>query len=63
MDKPLVGYDHIAAHLYACRLADPQRMRYPCVGLVASGGHTSLLHVSSPLDYERLGGTIDDAIG
>lgn len=63
MDKPLVGYDHIAAHLYACRLAAPQRMRYPCVGLVASGGHTSLLHVSSPLDYERLGGTIDDAIG
>ena len=63
MEKPLVGYDHIAAHLYACRLAEPQRMRYPCVGLVASGGHTSLLHVTSPLEMERLGGTIDDAIG
>ncbi len=62
-DRPLIGYDHIAAHLYACRLADPHRMRYPCVGLVASGGHTSLLHVTSPLTMERLGGTIDDAIG
>ena len=62
-DLPLIGYDHIAAHLYACRLADPQRMRYPCVGLVASGGHSSLLHVTSPLKMERLGGTIDDAIG
>ena len=63
LEKPLIGYDHIAAHLYACRLADPSRIRYPCVGLVASGGHTSLLHVTSPLDMDRLGGTIDDAIG
>ena len=59
---PLVGYDHIAAHLYACRLADPDLV-YPCVGLVASGGHTSLFHVRGPLDLERLGGTIDDAAG
>ena len=62
LDLPLVGYDHIAAHLYACRLADPG-LRYPCVGLVASGGHTSLFHVRGPLDLERLGGTIDDAAG
>jgi N6-L-threonylcarbamoyladenine synthase len=33
------------------------------VGLVASGGHTSLFHVRGPLDLERLGGTIDDAAG
>jgi len=59
---PLVGYDHIAAHLYACRLAEPD-LPYPCVGLVASGGHTSLFLVRSPLDLERLGGTIDDAVG
>jgi N6-L-threonylcarbamoyladenine synthase len=60
---PIVGYDHIAAHLYACRLAHGERMRYPCVGLVASGGHTSLFYVRGPLDLERLGGTIDDAAG
>jgi N6-L-threonylcarbamoyladenine synthase len=60
---PLVGYDHIAAHLYACRLARPDVVRDPCVGLVASGGHTSLFLVRSPLDLERLGGTIDDAAG
>jgi N6-L-threonylcarbamoyladenine synthase len=60
---PLVGYDHIHAHLYACRLAHGERMRYPCVGLVASGGHTSLFHVRGPLAVERLGGTIDDAAG
>jgi N6-L-threonylcarbamoyladenine synthase len=63
LDVPLVGYDHIAAHLYACRMAHGDRMTYPCVGLVASGGHTSLFHVRGPLALERLGGTIDDAAG
>jgi N6-L-threonylcarbamoyladenine synthase len=63
LDVPLVGYDHIAAHLYACRLAHGDTMTWPCVGLVASGGHTSLFHVHGPLDLERLGGTIDDAAG
>ena len=60
---PIVGYDHIAAHLYACRVAHGGPLPYPCVGLVASGGHTSLFLVRSPLDLERLGGTIDDAAG
>ena len=60
---PLVGYDHVAAHLYACRLASGHDMIYPCVGLVASGGHTSLFHVRGPLELDRLGGTIDDAAG
>lgn len=60
---PIVGYDHVAAHLYACRLAHGERMRYPCVGLVASGGHTSLFLVRGPTDLSRLGGTIDDAAG
>lgn len=60
---PLSGYDHVAAHLYACRLAHPTAVRDPCVGLVASGGHTSLFLVRGPLELERLGGTIDDAAG
>jgi N6-L-threonylcarbamoyladenine synthase len=60
---PIVGYDHILAHLYACRLAHGEALAEPCVGLVASGGHTSLFHVRGPLDAERLGGTIDDAAG
>jgi N6-L-threonylcarbamoyladenine synthase len=63
LDVPLVGYDHVAAHLYACRLAAGGPLRLPCVGLVASGGHTSLFLVRGPLDLERLGGTIDDAAG
>ena len=63
LDIPIVGYDHVAAHLYACRLAHGDRIRYPCVGLVASGGHTTLFLVKGPTDLVRLGGTIDDAAG
>ncbi|MGV3484817.1 MAG: tRNA (adenosine(37)-N6)-threonylcarbamoyltransferase complex transferase subunit TsaD [Planctomycetaceae bacterium] len=60
--KPLVAVNHLHAHLYACQLAS-QHPVYPCVGLVVSGGHTSLYHCRSALDLEYLGGTIDDAAG
>lgn len=63
LDIPIVGYNHVAAHLYACRISDGARLRYPCIGLVASGGHTTLFHMRSPLELSRLGGTIDDAAG
>ena len=60
---PLIGYDHLAAHLYACRLEFGDELTYPAVGLVASGGHTSLFKLHSPIALEALGGTIDDAVG
>ncbi|MDA8743717.1 tRNA (adenosine(37)-N6)-threonylcarbamoyltransferase complex transferase subunit TsaD [Rubripirellula amarantea] len=61
-NKPLVAINHLHAHLYACQLAVDVPV-YPCIGLVVSGGHTSLYHCTSPLDLEYLGGTIDDAAG
>lgn len=60
--KPLVAINHLHAHLYACQLVSSHSV-YPCVGLVVSGGHTSLYHCSSALELEYLGGTIDDAAG
>lgn len=60
--KPLVAINHLHAHLYACQVSAKQTV-YPCVGLVVSGGHTSLYHCTTPLDLEYLGGTIDDAAG
>lgn len=59
---PLVTVNHLHAHLYACQLASDVTV-YPCVGLVVSGGHTSMYHCLSPLDLTYLGGTIDDAAG
>ncbi len=63
LEVPLVAVDHLEGHLYACQLAYPDRDVYPCVGLVVSGGHTSLFHSRGPIDHEPLGGTIDDAAG
>ncbi len=59
---PLVAINHLQAHVYACRLA-AERDVFPCIGLIVSGGHTSLYRCRSPLDFEFLGGTIDDAAG
>ncbi|WP_165074021.1 tRNA (adenosine(37)-N6)-threonylcarbamoyltransferase complex transferase subunit TsaD [Paludisphaera rhizosphaerae] len=63
LDVPLIAVDHLEGHLYACQLAHPDREVYPCVGLVVSGGHSSLYACRGPLDCELLGGTIDDAAG
>jgi N6-L-threonylcarbamoyladenine synthase len=63
LDIPLIAVDHLEGHLYACQLAYPDHQVYPCVGLVVSGGHTSLYHCRGPLECELLGGTTDDAAG
>ncbi|MEE8155738.1 MAG: tRNA (adenosine(37)-N6)-threonylcarbamoyltransferase complex transferase subunit TsaD [Phycisphaerales bacterium] len=59
---PIIGIDHIIAHLHA-GLLDAEPVVYPAIGLVASGGHTSLFLVHGPLDVLLLGKTIDDAVG
>jgi len=59
---PLVAVDHLQAHIYACRLAAGRDV-FPSLGLIVSGGHTSLYRCVSPLDFTLLGGTIDDAAG
>jgi N6-L-threonylcarbamoyladenine synthase len=59
---PLIAVNHLQAHVYACRLASGEEV-FPCVGLVVSGGHTSLYRASGPLEFELLGATIDDAAG
>jgi len=63
LDKPLVGVDHLHAHLYAAAMSGGGDECYPALGLVVSGGHTAIYLCKSPTDLERLGSTIDDAIG
>jgi N6-L-threonylcarbamoyladenine synthase len=62
LEVPLVGVNHIQAHVYACRLAAGRDI-FPCVGLVVSGGHTSLFHCGAATDFELIGATLDDAAG
>lgn len=59
---PLVAINHLQAHVYACRIASKEEV-FPCVGLIVSGGHTSLYRCLGPTDFELLGATIDDAAG
>jgi len=61
-DKPLIGINHLHAHIYACQIA-ARRNVFPCIGLVVSGGHSSLYRCDGPTDFQYLGGTIDDAAG
>ncbi len=91
MSKPVIGVDHVLAHLYSGvvdrseRANEPASERglggakvresegakgceagaeiFPALGLVVSGGHTSLYEVSSWTSVKRLGATIDDAMG
>jgi N6-L-threonylcarbamoyladenine synthase len=68
---PLIGVDHVLAHLYAPGLVDANDesarphtpVAYPALGLVVSGGHTSLYRVDGPGKVALLGKTIDDAVG
>jgi N6-L-threonylcarbamoyladenine synthase len=59
---PLLAVNHVHGHIYACRLT-AERDIFPCVGLVVSGGHTSLFHCKDALTLDPLGGTRDDAAG
>jgi N6-L-threonylcarbamoyladenine synthase len=58
---PLIGIDHIRAHLYASQVEHP--LQYPYLGVLVSGGHTVICKVNGYDDIEVLGTTIDDAIG
>jgi len=82
MGKPLIGVDHVRAHLYAAALQSKNNaqnnaqknahktddgaatsIQYPAIGLVVSGGHTSLYDVDSPTQMQPIGRTLDDAVG
>ena len=62
---PLIGVNHLEGHLLAVLLAAaPEPVPAPpWLGLVVSGGHTSLYEVRALGDYRALGHTLDDAAG
>jgi len=60
-DKPLIPVHHIAGHIYANSLV--KEMQFPLLALVVSGGHTELIKMDKHYSFNKLGGTLDDAIG
>ena len=59
--KPLVPVHHIAGHIYANNLVE--KMQFPLIALVVSGGHTELIYMKEAYSFEKIGGTLDDAVG
>src|SRR5215831_1844882 len=59
---PFVGINHLEGHLLAIML-EPNAPTPPFLGLVVSGGHTSLYDVPALGDYRLIGSTRDDAAG
>jgi N6-L-threonylcarbamoyladenine synthase len=63
LSKPIMGVNHLEGHLYSPFLANRRSVEFPFVGLIASGGHTLLVHALGWDRYVKLGSTVDDAAG
>lgn len=62
LNIPLIGVNHIRGHLAAAYLED-ETLEPPFMTLLASGGHTAVIHTKTATEFEILGGTLDDAAG
>jgi len=60
-NKPIIPIHHIAGHIYANNLTEP--LQFPLISLVVSGGHTELIYMKDHYSFEKIGGTLDDAVG
>ena len=60
-ELPFIAVNHLEGHALSARLSD--RLEFPYLLLLVSGGHCQLLAVEGVGRYRRLGGTIDDAVG
>lgn len=61
-EVPFVGVNHIEAHLVSIYLSE-ENVAYPHISMIVSGGHSEIYKSISPVDYQLLGETRDDAAG
>ena len=62
LQLPIIGVNHLEAHIFANFLADPA-LTFPFICLLVSGGHTQIWYVDGLGDYDLMGETRDDAAG
>jgi len=64
---PLVGINHLEGHLYSAWIQSENKPTdqpvFPLIGLIVSGGHSTLILMEDHLKYKILGNTLDDAAG
>ena len=65
LNKPLIAVNHIEAHLYAAYMTKEIEAKnlWPALGIVLSGGHTSVFLMEHAASYKLISETVDDAIG
>jgi N6-L-threonylcarbamoyladenine synthase len=63
LSKPLIPVNHVEAHLESVNIFNAGKVQYPALGMVVSGGHTSLFRIEKPGSYSLIGKTRDDAAG
>ena len=61
LDIPLLSVHHLVGHIYANSFE--QELKFPCLAVVVSGGHTELVYMKEEYSFEIIGTTQDDAIG
>ena len=62
LNIPLIAVNHIRGHLAAAYLCD-NNLKPPYITLLASGGHTAIIHIKTYTEFEVLASTSDDAAG
>lgn len=60
-EKPLIGVNHLAGHIYAARI--DHEIKFPCLAVIISGGHTELVIMKEDYEFQKIGSTTDDAVG
>lgn len=60
---PLIGVNHLEGHIHAVAIEAGNRLEFPALALVVSGGHTHLFEIVEGFTYRLLGRTRDDAAG
>ncbi len=66
LKKPIIPVNHLVGHIYANFLNQSEnenKIDFPAIALLVSGGHTDIVYIKNHGDMEYLGGTLDDAVG
>lgn len=60
---PIVKINHIEGHINSVKINQKNKIEYPILSLIISGGHTDLILEEKEKEYKKIGGTRDDAVG
>ena len=61
LNIPLIKINHLYGHIASAEITN--KIKYPALGIVISGGHTNLYYLKNNLKFKELGVTLDDAVG